>query len=106
MTLELTAEKRTNIGKTLEQFDKRSYKIEEFASLIGKLTAACTAIPYGWLYTKSFEKYKMIALKNNNDRYDSPITMSRESLSDLAWWKHRIETAVRPLTNQKFCMTI
>lgn len=107
MTLELTQDKRSSIAAFLQRFlSIKSCKIEDFASLIGKLTAACPAIPYGWLYTKSLERAKMLALRDNNNCYKNSMELPVDIKPDLEWWYRKIPTTRKSLQNRDFAMTI
>lgn len=64
MTLSLPIEKRINILNFVRDIARKKYiKIREFAKFLGVLTSACPAIPYGWIYTKGFERAKFLALR-------------------------------------------
>ncbi|XP_046740535.1 uncharacterized protein LOC124407969 [Diprion similis] len=55
--------KRLHLIKQLRKISiTENCKIREFASFLGKITATCPALTYGWAYTKSFEKVKLLAL--------------------------------------------
>lgn len=106
MTLELTQEKRDSISTLLEKFKTgNSCSIEDFASMLGKLSAACPATPYGKLYTKSLERAKMLALRTNND-YKSQMSLTNDIEPDLDWWRQNIPTAVRSLEEKSMTMII
>ncbi|KMQ91154.1 reverse transcriptase and recombinase, partial [Lasius niger] len=52
-TLELPEVKRRQIIQSIKELRKlRSCSSKEFAQLVGRITAACPAVQYGWLYTK------------------------------------------------------
>lgn len=74
--LELTEAKRKSLAGLMTSFlSKDSCTIEQFASMIGKISAACAAVPYGWLYTKLFERQKMISLSLNENNFSSRMTI-------------------------------
>lgn len=107
MTLELTQEKRDSLSILLENFKTgNSCSIEDFASMLGRLSAACPAIPYGRLYTKSLEREKMLAFRTNNDNYKSLMTLTNNIELYLNWWRLKIPTAVRSLEEKSMTMTI
>ena len=48
--VDLTAEKKLNLGKLVNSFIvKPSHTLRDFSQPIGKLVAACRGIDYGWL---------------------------------------------------------
>ena len=83
LTLDLTPEKRVAIAKLVSSMrNKESCKIEELASLLGKLIAACPAVPYGWLYTKRAEYCKILALDNNGQNYQGIMNIPKNLNED------------------------
>ena len=91
-TVELTAEKKLNLGKHVNAFIvNSSHTLRDFSQLIGKLVAACPGIDYGWLYLKQLERYKDLSLTHNGFNYEEKITLPIELISDLFWWKNSIE---------------
>lgn len=63
--------------------------IRELSQLIGVLTAACPAVRYGWLYTKTLERQKFLALQKYDD-FEAKIKLSTIILPDLLWWQQNI----------------
>nr|CAH7760217.1 unnamed protein product [Callosobruchus chinensis] len=59
--------------------------IKHFASLIGKLVAACPAVTYGWAYIKDFERAKYIYLRKYN-KYSKFVNRQNCLLRDLNCW--------------------
>lgn len=66
--------------------------IREFAQLIGVLIAACPDIKYSWLYTKTFERQKFLALEKHQS-YEAKIKLDEVILPDIYWWENHILTA-------------
>ncbi|KAH9640446.1 hypothetical protein HF086_018112 [Spodoptera exigua] len=66
-------------------------KIRTFASFVGLLVSACPAVEYGWLYTKLFERYKYLSLKNTNNNYEAVMTIPKTLKSDFQWWNNAID---------------
>lgn len=107
LTMEITPDKRKSILNLLICFhNKQSCKIEDFATLVGKLGAACPAIKYGWLYTKVFERYKTLALKSSNSDYKGSMFLNEEIKEDISWWKVSIAKSFVSLEQQDFLITI
>lgn len=107
MTLELPQKKKYDLLKRIESLLKlKSMSIRDFASFLGNLIAACPAIAYSWLYTKSFERAKYLALLNSNDNYDEPMAIPNSFYDDLLWWKNNIPISSNPIRRGKFVMEI
>ena len=91
LTISLPSKKRKRIKKSIQRFFKNKHcSIREWARFIGLLISVCPAVKYGWLYTKCFEREKILNLKLNNMNYDSNMTLSSRCLSDLQWWDQKI----------------
>lgn len=106
MTISLPSDKRKKIRKLVQKFSRLPVcTIREFAQLIGVLTSACPAIKYSWLYTKTLERQKYLALEEHGS-YDVKIRTTANILPDLQWWSRNILTAVNSLTVPSFELEI
>lgn len=106
MTLELPENKRLAIKNMLDKVSKlRKIKIREFAKFIGSIVACCPAIAYSWLYTKTFEREKYLALKSNNDNYNAFMVL-KSNQSDFNWWKSHILTGFFSLRTPEYALEI
>lgn len=106
MTLELPDHKRLIIMNLINKFKKLSHcKIRDFAQFIGSIIACCPAMEYGWLYSKSFEREKWLALMNNNNDYESKMNLNL-NLSDLNWWQNNILLSKKIIERNTFVMEI
>ena len=95
-SLTLTDKKKSNLVKLLNSvISKEQCTIYEFAKIIGKLISACTAVEYGWLYTKVMEREKIIALRSNFDNYNKKMRISNKVKEDIKWWIKAIPTALK-----------
>lgn len=111
MCLQLPEEKRIKIFHKIELMmsnvsRKKMITIRDFARFIGTLTSVCPAIPYGWLYTKSFERAKYLALLKSGDDYDRLIEISQNLNEDLRWWKNHILTSSNPIRQHNYQLEI
>lgn len=48
------------------------------------------AVSYGFVYTKTLERDKMLALERSGGNYDRTMVISQASKTDLLWWKINI----------------
>ena len=107
MGLELTVDKKVSLNILIENFlTAQRCKIRDFAKLIGSLISACSAVAYGWLYTKQLEKEKFFALCVNGDDYDQIMSIPKYLKSDLLWWKNVIPLAFNPIKQSRYKITI
>lgn len=106
MTLELPGKKKENILKrTSEMLKTKTITIRKFAQFLGTLTAACPAVAYGWLYTKSLERAKYLALLKGND-YDRVMHIPNNLKDDLLWWKNIIMTTHNTIKSNTYVLEI
>lgn len=107
MTLGLPQNKRSDILERVKSISKlKTISIRDFASFLGKLIAACPAIPYSWVYTKSFERAKYLALLDSGDNYDTTMHIPNSFCDDLRWWKNNILNSNNPIRREKYSMEI
>lgn len=98
MNIELPEEKIAQTAQKIEKFSKtKSCTIREFAGLIGTLGSSCTALKYGWVHMKIFERAEFLALGKNHGNFDSRILLSDDLQEDFEWWKIHITKAVRSI---------
>ncbi|RVE43203.1 hypothetical protein evm_012152 [Chilo suppressalis] len=105
-TISLTEEKRQKIKLELLHYrNLKKCKLRNFAHLIGLLISSCPAIQFSWLYTKSFESVKYLALKQNDD-YDQYINLPSDLEKDFDWWLNHIDKAVSPIRTGDYKLEI
>lgn len=50
--------------------------IRELSRFIDSFIACCPAIEYSWMYTKNFEREKVLGLKKHHDNYEVVIKLN------------------------------
>lgn len=87
-TVSLPEEKISRLIRLTQTFkEKTVFKIRDFSSFIGSITSCCPVIPYGWVYTKFFEREKFKALAKRRGNFNSKMRISSTKLSeDYYWW--------------------
>lgn len=107
MSIELTEEKIHRTIDLLNKFSKRSHcTIREFAAFMGTLVSRCSALQYGMIYVRRFEKERLRALKVNHKNFDAKMIISAELEEDFAWWKRNILVASAPMTEPVYNLEI
>ncbi|XP_066600551.1 uncharacterized protein [Prorops nasuta] len=107
MTIELPETKRHQIVKLIRNLrSKQVCSIREFASLVGCIIAACPAIQYGWLYTKSLERLKYLKLLKNYLNYSAKMVIPRSLSVDLDWWENKILFSKNKIRSNRFELEI
>ncbi|XP_064213210.1 uncharacterized protein LOC135265263 isoform X1 [Tribolium castaneum] len=106
MTVRLPLDKQQCITKLAKKVKRQSQcSVREFAKMIGTLVAACPAISYGQLYTKSLERAKYLALKNTHGNYSQIMFIPQYVREDLNWWEVHISSR-KSLLPPKFVLEI
>lgn len=107
MTVSLPDEKRDKVLKWISYLEsRRTCKILKYAQFIGLLTSACSAVKYGWLYTKLFEGTKYLTLQVTNGNYEASMSIPNSLSSDLEWGKNNIPSTHNNLKNDNFSLEI
>lgn len=98
MSVSLPTEKIVKVRDRDREMDKlKKVSIRSFASFIGLLVSICPAIPYGWLYTKRFEREKFLALLENQNNFDAIMSLPEHLTKDFHWWERNILLSKNPI---------
>lgn len=107
MTLELPQKKRLHVLTMIRRFRNiKACKIREFVHFVGTLTSVCPAIRYGWVYSKSFERQKYLALLRNHGDYEATMQVSSTLDVDFQWRETCILTATNPIQQRTYHLEI
>lgn len=106
MTVSLPERKVNQIKKLCQKlaFNKNT-QIRNIAEAIGILVAATPGANYSPLYTRQIEHDKSRALELSHGNYDSYMTLSADSISDLKWWESHV-TILCLVPSYNFAFTI
>uniref|UniRef100_A0A1Y1LH23 Reverse transcriptase domain-containing protein n=1 Tax=Photinus pyralis TaxID=7054 RepID=A0A1Y1LH23_PHOPY len=97
--------KRVKLLQLLIRFSRlKSCKIRDFAALLGKLVSINPAIKYGWVYTRSFERIKYLALLRHKNDYNATMSIPRTLGEDFDWWLKNISTSFNSLNKLDFSL--
>ena len=89
MTARLPADKRTALIELLEEWaTKRTCKLKELQSLLGKLNHACTVVPHG----RTFLRLLLDLLKGHPCKQSKFIRLNKECKLDIEWWRSLLPT--------------
>ena len=98
MLLSVTDDKKDEIQKSCHScLEKEFLKIRELASLIGTLTATFPGNKLGLLYYRALYKCKIYTLKKSKGNFECRVTLSKDALLDLKWWRDNIIFVSRTL---------
>ena len=67
---------------------------------------ACSAIRYGWLYTKALERGKFLALQKSERDFDKIMSLPIKVKSDLDWWIKNILKSHNPINEGYYKIVI
>ncbi|OXU21011.1 hypothetical protein TSAR_009850 [Trichomalopsis sarcophagae] len=93
--------KRQKIDKIVNLKSNQKIKIREFAEIIGFLVSCCTAVEYGFLYTKASERAKYLVLEVNKQNYETKMTITDTIVDEtdagtkLPWWPESCPTSAK-----------
>ena len=98
MTITLIQNKKEKLIKKAKRIkDSKNPSIREVSSLLGSITAALEAVPYGKLNYKDLEIDKIISLKISKGNFDKPCHISDKGMHNINWWIHNLPSAVKSL---------
>ena len=87
VSLKETKKKDHLIFKTIA---KTFMKIRKLSQVIGKIVAALPGSIYDALYYRHIELSKQHGLKHAKGNYEGYVKITKESLSELTWWKENL----------------
>ena len=93
MIVKLTDRKAEKIMKLCIHFchKGKAFTIREVASLIGSLISSCPGVGYGRLHYRNIKRDKINALKSQKGNFEAKMSLSHESLEELAWWIQNVK---------------
>lgn len=86
--------------------DAKTFKIREFAKLIGYLISICPAFTYGWLYTKRLEHLKCKTLRYSQFNFNCTMSLNEDCRTDLVWWVDNIDKSGCKMYHNNFSLEI
>lgn len=93
MRITLTHEKIQKITKYISKLlASNSPTIREVAQVIGHLISSLPAVKYGKCHYRTIENDKILALKQAKGDFDSPMSLSDASVTQLRWWLEHLPT--------------
>lgn len=107
MSVSLPMEKIRKTEDLLNELSKiERCSIRFFARFVGILISICPAIPYGWLYTKRFEREKFLALQKNSGDFDAMMSIPEYLSKDFQWWSKNVSCCKNPIRDFSFKLEI
>ena len=107
MTVRPTEEKcRALIELCNLYLSRSSLKIEEVASIVGKIVSMFPGAQFGPLHYRETEKDKTKALTRNKGNYQARMSLSENSKVELRWWVLNALHVHRLIDKGRFDMTL
>ena len=109
MTVSLPIKKKILLKKLVNQLLTIKYpKIRFVARVLGTVVAAFPGSKYGPLYYRHLDIDKTIALKTHSGNFDAHVELSKESLTELRWWKGNVDDMYNwisppPIRHEMYC---
>ena len=85
--VELPVSKRDRVKQIVNLKLNQKITIRYFAEILRILVSCCPAVDYGFVYTKSCEREKYLALNSVNNDYNAKMKITKKILDDFKWWK-------------------
>jgi hypothetical protein len=70
---------------------RKTVSARELAAVLGKLVAAVRAIVPGPLHYRKLQMCQTQALLRGSQNYDTKLTLTKECIEELHWWKEEIQ---------------
>ena len=84
MTAQLPSDKRIELVELLDEWAlKRSCRLKELQSLVGKLSHACAVVPQGGTFLRRL----LDLLKGHSSKQSPFIRLNQECKRDIEWWR-------------------
>ena len=75
----------------------KQFTIREVASFVGTLDSSFPVVQFGPLHYRHIEVDKERNLKLDQGYFDTLMTLSRDSLSEVCWWFSNIQSASKKI---------
>ena len=95
MTISLTEKKKVKIKNLANHvLSQKGVSIRNVASLIGNMTAAFEAVPFGRMYYRHIEICKTRALEHNKYDFEAKCELNWQAKEEIKWWIYNIDSSV------------
>ena len=98
MTVSLTMDKKVAIKDLCDHIlTSQQNTIRDIARLLGKFSSSFVGVPEGKLHFRWLERDKTKELARRKGKFDKPIRLSMEAISEITWWNDNILTSFSPI---------
>lgn len=87
MSLTITTERKSRLIEVCQKVvNNRQNVIRDVAQVVGLLVSSFIAVPHGPLYYRTIEREKIMALRQNGNRWDKMMVLSDAANREIRWW--------------------
>ncbi|PFX30406.1 hypothetical protein AWC38_SpisGene4801, partial [Stylophora pistillata] len=98
MTVTLTDAKAMKVRSACQNLLlQKTATIRSVAQVIGFLVSSFPAVEFAEMHYRHLELDKICALRANKGNFDSTMTLSAQSKTELTWWIDNVLTASKPI---------
>ena len=107
MTVSLKETKKKNFRNlTSKTITKTFIKIRKPSQVIRKIVASLPGSMYAALYCRHIELNKQRELKSTKGNYEGYVKVTKESLSELTWWKENLPSMYQKINQEHPAITL
>ena len=100
MTVTLTDAKAMKVRSACHNLLlQKTATIRNVAQVIGFLVSSFPAVEFAEMHYRHLERDKICALRANKGNFDSIMTLSAQSKTELTWWIDNVLTASKPISH-------
>ena len=98
VTISLTENKKVAINVLCSHIlTSQQNTIRDIAQLLGKFSSSFTEVPKGKLHLRWLERDKSKSLAKRKGKFDKPMVLSRQAISEVKWWRDNIMPSFNPI---------
>ena len=106
MTVSLKETKKKDLSNLISKTITKTFiKIRKPSQVIGKIVTALPGSMYGALYYQHIELNKH-RLKHTKENYERQVKITKESLSELTWWKENLPNMYNIINHEPPSVTL
>ena len=107
MTVSLKETKKKDLSNLISKTIAKTFiKIRKLSQVIGKIVAALPGSIYDALYYRHIELSKQHGLKHAKGNYEGYVKITKESLSELTWWKENLSNMYQKINHEPLTVTL
>ena len=107
MTVSLKETKNRDLSNLISKTIAKTFtRIRKLLQIIGKIVAALPGSMCGALYYRHIELNKQHGLRHTKWNYEGFVKITKESLSELTWWKENLPNIYQKINHEPPTVTL